>query len=74
VHANATSADATAASVTKAGRRSHALTANLEQDGAAAALAAGAIDVFGHVDILVNNAGTIRRSPAADHPMRTGTR
>ena len=68
VHANATPADATASAVATAGRRSHALTANLEQDGAAAALAAQAIDVFGRVDILVNNAGTIRRSPAADHP------
>jgi 2-dehydro-3-deoxy-D-gluconate 5-dehydrogenase len=68
VHSNATSADATASAVAKAGRRSQALTANLEQEGAAAALAAQAIDVFGHVDILVNNAGTIRRSPAADHP------
>jgi 2-deoxy-D-gluconate 3-dehydrogenase len=68
VHANATPADATASAVAKAGRRSHALTANLEQDGAAATLAAQAIDVFGRVDILVNNAGTIRRSPAADHP------
>jgi len=68
VHANATSAEATASAVAKAGRRSHALTANLENDGAAAGLAAQAIDVFGRVDILVNNAGTIRRSPAADHP------
>ena len=68
VHANATPAEATASAVAKAGRRSHALIANLEQDGAAATLAAQAIDVFGRVDILVNNAGTIRRSPAAEHP------
>jgi 2-deoxy-D-gluconate 3-dehydrogenase len=64
VHANATPAEATASSIAKAGRRSHALTANLEQDGAAATLAAQAIDVFGRVDILVNNAGTIRRAAA----------
>jgi 3-oxoacyl-[acyl-carrier protein] reductase len=60
VHANATPADATAAAIAESGRRSRALTANLEQDAAAAALAEQALDVFGRVDILVNNAGGSR--------------
>jgi 2-deoxy-D-gluconate 3-dehydrogenase len=67
LHGNEKPAEATAAAIkAQTGRRTALLTANLEQPGAAADLAANAIKAFGKLDILVNNAGIIRRKPAAE--------
>ena len=50
--------------VTAAGRKFHALHADLERRHEAANVVAQAIKVAGRVDILVNNAGIIRRDDA----------
>jgi 2-deoxy-D-gluconate 3-dehydrogenase len=50
--------------VTAAGRKFHALSADLERRQEAANVVAQAIKVAGRVDILVNNAGIIRRDDA----------
>ncbi|MCT9821323.1 2-dehydro-3-deoxy-D-gluconate 5-dehydrogenase KduD [Microbacterium sp. W1N] len=64
-------ASETADLIRATGRRVHTLSRDFaEADHAALA---GAIDeavaAFGRLDILVNNAGTIRRAPAAEHPV-----
>ncbi|RLK52701.1 2-dehydro-3-deoxy-D-gluconate 5-dehydrogenase KduD [Microbacterium telephonicum] len=64
-------ASETARLVRDTGRRVHTLTRDFaEADHLALS---GAIDeavaTFGRIDILVNNAGTIRRAPAAEHPV-----
>jgi 2-deoxy-D-gluconate 3-dehydrogenase len=58
------SPEQTCVEVRKAGRRTHAICANLAEREAASTLLSETIGLFGHVDILVNNAGTIRRSPS----------
>jgi len=58
--------DETAEMVASAGRRLHAVTADLSQHGAAAEAAAAALKAAGEIDILVNNAGVIRRNDALD--------
>jgi 2-dehydro-3-deoxy-D-gluconate 5-dehydrogenase len=50
--------------VTAAGRKFHALRADLERQHEAANVVAQAIKAAGRVDILVNNAGIIRRDDA----------
>src|SRR5688572_2027867 len=50
--------------VTAAGRKFHALHADLERRHEAANVVAQAIKTAGRVDILVNNAGIIRRDDA----------
>src|SRR5262245_26174789 len=44
----------------------HAIPCDLAEDGAPAALVAGALDRCGRVDILVNNAGRSDPTPALD--------
>ncbi len=62
-------ADATVAAIQQAGGRAHALAADLSDRDAVLELADRAQALTGGIDILVNNAGTIRRHPAADHPL-----
>src|SRR6185295_6718356 len=54
----------TADAITRLGRRTAALAANLGDPAAPARLAADALAVYGRLDILINNAGIIRRQPA----------
>jgi 2-deoxy-D-gluconate 3-dehydrogenase len=56
----------TARQVQDAGRRFHALHADLAQTAPLAALIDDAAAAFGRLDILVNNAGIIRRDDAID--------
>jgi len=62
-------AEVTADAIVRAGGRAHALAADLSQRSAVLELAEQAEALTGGLDILVNNAGTIRRAPAADHPL-----
>ncbi len=62
-------AAATVEAIVRAGGRAHALAADLSQRSAVLELAEQAEALTGGIDILVNNAGTIRRTPAADHPL-----
>ncbi|GAA0487876.1 2-dehydro-3-deoxy-D-gluconate 5-dehydrogenase KduD [Microbacterium aurantiacum] len=65
-------ADETAAAVAATGRRVHRIRRDLTTATAEdlAAAVDEAIAELGAVDILVNNAGTIRRAPAAEHPVQ----
>lgn len=54
----------TAARVAAAGRRFHAIQADLRQQSGIADIVSQAVDTMGRIDILVNNAGTIRREDA----------
>jgi 2-deoxy-D-gluconate 3-dehydrogenase len=67
VSTNPTPGGATELAVTSAGRSFEAVACDFSDPDAVARLAAelGARDV----DVLVNNAGTIRRAPAAEHPL-----
>lgn len=49
------------------GRTVRFLQIDLTEKGAAAKVAAGCLDAFGHIDILINNAGMIRRAPLLDY-------
>jgi 2-deoxy-D-gluconate 3-dehydrogenase len=57
---------ATAELVRDAGRRLHALQADLSQTAPLAGLVQHTVAEFGRLDILVNNAGVIHRADAAD--------
>ncbi len=64
-------ASETADLIRAAGRRAHTITRDFAEADHTA-LSAGvdeAVAAFGRIDILVNNAGTIRRAPAAEHPV-----
>lgn len=56
----------TAARVHAAGRRFHAVQADLSQQAQLASVVEQALTAFGRLDILVNNAGIIRRADAID--------
>jgi len=56
----------TAARVHAAGRRFHAVQADLSQQAQLAGVVDQALTTFGRLDILVNNAGIIRRADAID--------
>jgi 2-deoxy-D-gluconate 3-dehydrogenase len=56
----------TAAMVQAAGRKLHAVSADLSSTAPIAGVVAQAIDAAGAVDILVNNAGIIRRNDSLD--------
>jgi 2-deoxy-D-gluconate 3-dehydrogenase len=58
--------DATAAMVAGAGRKLHAVSADLSSTKPIAGAVAQAYDNAGRVDILVNNAGIIRRADSLD--------
>ena len=65
-------ASETAAAIEGLGRRVHRMRCDFvtaTRDELAGAVDE-AIEALGAVDILVNNAGTIRRAPAADHPVQ----
>ena len=68
VHERSVPPDATAAAVAARGRRAAAVTGDLSDPAAPAAIVQEAEAALGPVDILFNNAGTIRRAPAAEHP------
>jgi 2-deoxy-D-gluconate 3-dehydrogenase len=53
--------------VKRAGRRSVAVTADLADRSAPAAIMDAVLTTFGRADILVNNAGIIRRAPAIEY-------
>ncbi|WP_343731921.1 2-dehydro-3-deoxy-D-gluconate 5-dehydrogenase KduD [Duganella sp.] len=57
---------ATAARVHAAGRRFHAVAADLSRQAQLAGVVDQALAAFGRLDILVNNAGIIRRADAID--------
>ena len=61
--------DDTAAFVRAAGREAWQVEADLADRAATLAMADEAERRAGPIDILVNNGGTIRRHPAADHPL-----
>jgi 2-dehydro-3-deoxy-D-gluconate 5-dehydrogenase len=68
LHASAQPASATADEIARAsGRRTHLLTADLQDAHSGATLVGDTIAAFGRLDIVVNNAGVIRRKPAAEH-------
>jgi 2-deoxy-D-gluconate 3-dehydrogenase len=56
----------TAAAVRAAGRRFHAIEADLSSAGHSTEIVQQAVEHFGGVDILVNNAGIIRRHDALE--------
>jgi 2-deoxy-D-gluconate 3-dehydrogenase len=58
--------DETAALVAGAGRKFHAIKADLSTPAPVAGIVAETVEAFGGLDILVNNAGIIRRAPAED--------
>jgi 2-deoxy-D-gluconate 3-dehydrogenase len=62
-------AAATAAAVRALGRSAWEVDADLADRDAVLAMAERAEALAGPVDILVNNGGTIRRHPAAEHPL-----
>jgi 2-deoxy-D-gluconate 3-dehydrogenase len=62
-------ADETAAAIARTGRRAWAVSADLADRDALYAMADEAERLAGRIDVLVNNAGTIRRHPAAEHPV-----
>ncbi len=64
-------ASETAARIRSLGRRAHLLRCDFAAADPAALAAAvdEAVAELGAVDVLVNNAGTIRRAPAAEHPV-----
>ena len=66
-HGNSRAADATCEQIARLGRRSLALTGNLQDHDVPRALIETAISKFGHINILVNNAGMIRRAPASNY-------
>lgn len=51
------------------GPRTIAVTGDVSKPETCTRLIDEVIAAFGKIDILVNNAGTIRRSPAAEHPL-----
>jgi 2-deoxy-D-gluconate 3-dehydrogenase len=55
--------------IAKTGVRSIALTGDVSKAEDCSRLIDEVVSAFGTIDILVNNAGTIRRAPAAEHPM-----
>lgn len=61
--------DETAAFVHAAGRQAWQVEADLADRAATLAMADEAERLAGSIDILVNNGGTIRRHPAAEHPL-----
>lgn len=61
--------DDTAAFVHAAGREAWQVEADLADRAATLAMADEAERLAGRIDILVNNGGTIRRHPAAEHPL-----
>lgn len=61
--------DDTAAFVHAAGREAWQVEADLADRAAVLAMADEAEQLAGPIDILVNNGGTIRRHPAAGHPL-----
>jgi 2-deoxy-D-gluconate 3-dehydrogenase len=61
-----TAPDDTAALVRAAGRRFHAIEADLGSATHSAQIVREAVEHFGTVDILINNAGIIRRNDALD--------
>ena len=66
-HGNTRSPEATCDAIDQLGRRTLAVTGDLNERETPRALFAATIEKFGRVDILVNNAGTIRRAPAVDY-------
>ncbi len=66
VHGNRRPADDIAAAISKLGRRSLALGADLSSPDGADELYASTVAQFGEIDILVNNAGVILRGNAED--------
>ena len=66
-HGNTHAPEASCVAVTKAGRKSFAVTGDLSDSETPRRLIEGTIDHFGRLDILVNNAGTIRRAPATEY-------
>jgi 2-deoxy-D-gluconate 3-dehydrogenase len=55
--------------IAKTGARSIVLTGDVSKAEDCSRLIDEVVSAFGTIDILVNNAGTIRRAPAAEHPM-----
>jgi 2-dehydro-3-deoxy-D-gluconate 5-dehydrogenase len=53
------------------GRRAAYLAGDVADAAVCSALVEKTVAEFGSIDILVNNAGTIRRAPAAEHPMES---
>lgn len=66
-HGNTHAADATCATVTKAGQEALAVTGDLSNSETPRQLVENTIEHFGRLDILVNNAGTIRRAAATEY-------
>jgi 2-deoxy-D-gluconate 3-dehydrogenase len=66
-HGNTHAPDESCAAITKAGRKSLAITGDLGDRETPRRLIRNTIDHFGQLNILVNNAGTIRRAPATDY-------
>src|SRR6267378_5627602 len=66
-HGNTHAPDITCEAVTKAGRKTFAVTGDLSDRDTPRQLIDSTIAHFSRLDILVNNAGTIRRSPATDY-------
>jgi 2-deoxy-D-gluconate 3-dehydrogenase len=66
-HGNTHAPDASCAAITKAGRKSFAITGDLGDSETPRRLIESTIEHFGRLDILVNNAGTIRRAPATEY-------
>ncbi|HUA85900.1 MAG TPA: SDR family oxidoreductase [Bryobacteraceae bacterium] len=52
------------------GVKAAGIVADLADPEAPGRLFAAALEQFGSIDILINNAGILRRSPAADYPMK----
>src|SRR5262245_12880610 len=68
LHASEQPSSATEARIcASSGRRTHLLTADLEDPTSADRIIADTLAQFSRIDILVNNAGIIRRQLAADH-------
>ncbi|MBP2171185.1 2-deoxy-D-gluconate 3-dehydrogenase [Erwinia toletana] len=63
---NRDSADDTPDLVAAAGRRFHAINADLMDSASVPQVVEQAVAAFGHIDILVNNAGIIRRADALE--------
>jgi 2-dehydro-3-deoxy-D-gluconate 5-dehydrogenase len=66
-HGNSRAAELTCEAIAKLGRRSLAVSGNLENRQTPRHLVAATLQEFGQLDILINNAGIIRRAPASEY-------
>ena len=69
VHGSENVPEATQRLLTNRVARSIALVGDVSDASDCSTLIDKVVSEFGAIDILVNNAGTIRRAPAADHPI-----